>query len=105
MITTVTRGSSSRGVCNFSGGFIKIRGVWVYKIFLAATSRGFRVFWSLYSNFKFTSYYLWKFNNLSTSGFEAYSSLFVAYSSVAHMGLVTLSLFSHTVQGLVAAVF
>jgi len=29
----------------------------------------------------------------------------VAYSSVAHMGLVTLSLFSHTVQGLVAAVF
>ena len=29
----------------------------------------------------------------------------VAYSSVAHMGLVTLSLFSHTVQSLVAAVF
>ena len=29
----------------------------------------------------------------------------VAYSSVAHMGLVTLILFSHTVQGLVAAVF
>ena len=29
----------------------------------------------------------------------------VAYSSVAHMGLVTLSLFSQTVQGLVAAVF
>ena len=29
----------------------------------------------------------------------------VAYSSVAHMGLVTLSLFSHTVQCLVAAVF
>ncbi len=29
----------------------------------------------------------------------------VAYSSVAHMGLVTLSLFSYTVQGLVAAVF
>ena len=29
----------------------------------------------------------------------------VAYSSVAHMGLVTLGLFSQTVQGLVAAVF
>lgn len=29
----------------------------------------------------------------------------IAYSSVAHMGLVTLGLFSHTVQGLVAAVF
>ena len=29
----------------------------------------------------------------------------IAYSSVAHMGLVTLSLFSHTIQGLVAAVF
>ena len=29
----------------------------------------------------------------------------VAYSSVAHMGLVTLSLFSHTVQGLVGAIF
>ena len=29
----------------------------------------------------------------------------IAYSSVAHMGLVTLSIFSHTVQGLVAAVF
>ena len=27
-----------------------------------------------------------------------------AYSSVAHMGLVTLGLFSHTSQGLVAAV-
>ena len=26
MITTGTRGSSSRGVCNFSGGFIKIGG-------------------------------------------------------------------------------
>ncbi len=29
----------------------------------------------------------------------------IAYSSVAHMGLVTLGLFSHTVQGLVGAVF
>lgn len=29
----------------------------------------------------------------------------IAYSSVAHMGLVTLSLFSHTIQGLVAAVY
>ena len=29
----------------------------------------------------------------------------IAYSSVAHMGLVTLGLFSHTSQGLVAAVF
>ena len=29
----------------------------------------------------------------------------IAYSSVAHMGLVTLSLFSHTVQDLVAAIF
>lgn len=29
----------------------------------------------------------------------------IAYSSVAHMGLVTLGLFSYTVQGLVAAVF
>ena len=29
----------------------------------------------------------------------------IAYSSVAHMGLVTLGLFSHTIQGLVAAVF
>nr|CAD1874631.1 nad4 [Tethya wilhelma] len=29
----------------------------------------------------------------------------IAYSSVAHMGLVVLGLFSHTVQGLVAAVF
>ena len=29
----------------------------------------------------------------------------IAYSSVAHMGLVTLSLFSHTIQGLIAAVF
>lgn len=29
----------------------------------------------------------------------------IAYSSVAHMGLVTLGLFSHTVQGLVAAIF
>nr|YP_009020813.1 NADH dehydrogenase subunit 4 [Polymastia littoralis]AHM12894.1 NADH dehydrogenase subunit 4 [Polymastia littoralis] len=29
----------------------------------------------------------------------------IAYSSVAHMGLVTLSIFSQTVQGLVAAIF
>ena len=29
----------------------------------------------------------------------------IAYSSVAHMGLVTLGLFSHTIQGLVAAIF
>jgi len=29
----------------------------------------------------------------------------IAYSSVAHMGLVTLGLFSHTSQGLVAAIF
>ena len=29
----------------------------------------------------------------------------IAYSSVAHMGLVTLGIFSHTIQGLVAAVF
>lgn len=29
----------------------------------------------------------------------------VAYSSVAHMGLVTLSIFSHSVQGLVAAIY
>lgn len=29
----------------------------------------------------------------------------IAYSSVAHMGLVVLGLFSHTVQGLVAAIF
>ena len=29
----------------------------------------------------------------------------IAYSSVAHMGLVTLALFSHTTQGLVGAVF
>lgn len=29
----------------------------------------------------------------------------IAYSSVAHMGLVTLSLFSHTVQGLVSAIY
>nr|QJS34588.1 NADH dehydrogenase subunit 4 [Phanopathes sp. NB-2020] len=29
----------------------------------------------------------------------------IAYSSVAHMGLVTLGLFTHTVEGLVAAVF
>nr|YP_001648495.1 NADH dehydrogenase subunit 4 [Topsentia ophiraphidites]ABW83857.1 NADH dehydrogenase subunit 4 [Topsentia ophiraphidites] len=29
----------------------------------------------------------------------------IAYSSVAHMGLVTLGIFSHTVQGLVAAIF
>lgn len=29
----------------------------------------------------------------------------IAYSSVAHMGLVTLGLFSHTIQGLVGAVF
>lgn len=29
----------------------------------------------------------------------------IAYSSVAHMGLVSLSLFSHTIQGLVAAVY
>ena len=29
----------------------------------------------------------------------------IAYSSVAHMGLVTLGIFSHTIQGLVAAIF
>nr|YP_009750743.1 NADH dehydrogenase subunit 4 [Tanacetipathes thamnea]QIJ98182.1 NADH dehydrogenase subunit 4 [Tanacetipathes thamnea] len=29
----------------------------------------------------------------------------IAYSSVAHMGLVTLGLFTHTIEGLVAAVF
>ena len=29
----------------------------------------------------------------------------IAYSSVAHMGLVTLGFFSHTIQGLVAAIF
>ena len=29
----------------------------------------------------------------------------IAYSSVAHMGLVTLGVFSHTIQGLVAAIF
>lgn len=29
----------------------------------------------------------------------------IAYSSVAHMGLVTLGIFSHTIQGLVASVF
>ncbi len=29
----------------------------------------------------------------------------IAYSSVAHMGLVTLGLFTHTVEGLVAAMF
>lgn len=29
----------------------------------------------------------------------------IAYSSVAHMGLVTLGVFSHTLQGLVSAVF
>ena len=29
----------------------------------------------------------------------------IAYSSVAHMGFVTLSIFSHTIQGLVAAIF
>ena len=44
--------------------------------FIRFDSRGFRVFWSHYSNFKFTSYYLWKFNNLSTSGSKTYSSLF-----------------------------
>ena len=84
-----------------AGVLLKLGGVWIYKIFLTATSRGFRVFWSLYSNFKFTSYYLWKFNNFRQVDLKR----IVAYSSVAHMGLVTLSLFSHTVQGLVAAVF
>nr|YP_009158765.1 NADH dehydrogenase subunit 4 [Crella elegans]AKO90222.1 NADH dehydrogenase subunit 4 [Crella elegans] len=29
----------------------------------------------------------------------------IAYSSVAHMGIVTLGIFSHTIQGLVAAIF
>lgn len=29
----------------------------------------------------------------------------IAYSSVAHMGLVTIGIFSHTMQGLVAAIF
>nr|YP_004123208.1 NADH dehydrogenase subunit 4 [Oscarella viridis]ADO51461.1 NADH dehydrogenase subunit 4 [Oscarella viridis] len=29
----------------------------------------------------------------------------IAYSSVAHMGLVTLGIFTHTIQGLVAAIF
>lgn len=29
----------------------------------------------------------------------------IAYSSVAHMGLVTLGIFTHTIEGLVAAVF
>ena len=29
----------------------------------------------------------------------------IVYSSVAHMGLVTLAIFSHTIQGLVAAIF
>ena len=29
----------------------------------------------------------------------------IVYSSVAHMGLVTLGIFSHTIQGLVAAIF
>ena len=29
----------------------------------------------------------------------------IAYSSVAHMGLVPLGLFTHTIEGLVAAVF
>ncbi len=29
----------------------------------------------------------------------------IAYSSVAHMGLVTLGIFSHTIQGLAAAIF
>ena len=80
MIAPGTCGGPGSWFGNFSGGFIKIRGLWVYEVFMMPISRGFRVFWALNYDFEYICDYLWEFDYLSTGGFKAYNSLFVSCS-------------------------
>ena len=84
-----------------AGILLKLGGYGFIRFRLAPFSRSNRVFSTNHTNVIINSSDIWEFNYLQTGRCKR----LIAYSSVAHMGIVTIGLFTHTMEGLIASIF